>query len=154
MPSCDIQTVLDDGKCYTYVPKQVRLVLMAQILCQIRNEIAGGGQAETFFVMQSDDGLWYELSAFEIIGNVATLEVGQSPVSSGTQAYRVITDVDDGLKYKVKLVTLGDGTVDYQIDQTPTAEAETVTIFQSNGGVYQLKLTTDSGVVTTFLDPL
>ena len=154
MASCDIQSVLDEGKCYVYVPKQMRLALMAQILCQIRNEIASGGQAEAFFVMQSDDGLWYELSAFEIIGNVATLEVGQTPVSAGTQAYRVITDVSDSLKYKVRLVTLGDGTVDYEVEQTPTGEAATDTIFQSNGGVYRLKLVTDEGVVTTWLDPL
>ncbi len=132
----------------------MRMVLMAQILCQIRNEIASGGTAEPFFVMQSDDGLWYELSAFEIIGNVATLQVGQTPVAAGTQPSRVITDVNDGLNYKLNLVTLGGGTVDYEVDQTPTADPVTRTIFQSNGGVYELKFVTDSGVVTTWLSPL
>ncbi len=127
---------------------------MAQILCQIRNEIAGGGIAEPFFVMQSDDGLWYELSAFEIIGNVATLQVGQTPVAAGTEPSRVITDVNDGLKYKLNLVTLPDGTVDYEVEQTPTGAALTSTIFQSNGGVYELKFVTDGGLVTTWLSPL
>ena len=66
----------------------------------------------------------------------------------------LITDVSDSLKYKVKLVTLGDGTVDYEVEQTPTGETATDTIFQSNDGVYRLKLVTDEGVVTTWLDPL
>ncbi len=96
--------------------------------------------------MQSDDGLWYQLSVVS-----ETLDINPVPVDPGTQAYRVLTNQTDGLKYKFQLFTES-GTVGYEIEAAPTTAKETRTIFKTDDGNQELVLVNDGGLTVRLKD--
>lgn len=129
-------------------------VTQASLWCQIAEAIAGGGPTpEASFRLQSiDDGLWYDISDFELsIGN-AQVDFGQVAQSAGTVPYRVIVNLTDGLKYKFVLFGSA-GSITGGYDGTgPTLEAETETIFLDPSlRTYKLNFITD-GIITFQLD--
>ncbi len=150
---CDVQTSLTRNACFINLPRQMQLVAMADLLCQIKNAAASGGGARNFFVVQSDNGLWYELSAIELMPGVATLSVDQTPVGAGTQPARIVLNATDLLNYEVSLTTTA-GVTDVTVGQTPIGSSLTPTDFITTGAVYRLGLVTDSGFVVWTLEPL
>ena len=143
--STSIQELIDEGRCYNMLPNHALSVMQAQLLCEIINAIVAP-VAEPFFVMQSDDGLWYELSAVEFSAGNATLSVNQIPVPAGTQPYRVLHNSTDNLNYKFKLYTTAEGVIVGVDDSAPTGEALTSTVFSTTGHNYELDLVTDGGI--------
>lgn len=95
--------------------------------------------------MQSDDGFWYQLSIVESVPGTATLDINPISVDAGTQAFRVLTNSSDGLKYKFQLFTEA-GTVDWDVDDEPVTARLTPTIFRISGRLYELSLKTDGGI--------
>jgi hypothetical protein len=129
-------------------------VTQAALWCSIAEAISGGGPTpETSFRLQSvDDGLWYDISDFELSAGNAQVDFGQVAQAAGTQPYRVIVNLTDGLKYKFVLFGSA-GSITGGYDGTgPTLEAETPTIFiDPSLREYKLNFVTD-GVITFQLD--
>lgn len=150
--TCNIQTELTDSRCYINSPRNVQWAVIADTLCSIKNLVASGGTSQPFFVLQSDDGLWYQLSAIELLPGVATLSVNQTPVAAGTQPYRVLVNATDMLRYKLRLTTSG-GFTGVFVEITPTGEAFTETDFSTvSGDIYKLALITDGSVTWTLTE--
>lgn len=115
----------------------------------------GGDSPATEFVLQSTDGLWYEITSLELGVGDATVDFGQTPVAAGTVPYRVIVNLTDGLKYKFILTTDGANVTGGYDDTGPTAEAETPTvIIDVSAREYQLNFITDGGIITFQLDQI
>lgn len=113
----------------------------------------GGDSPATEFVLQADDGLWYEITDIEFLAGDATVDFGQTPVPAGTVPYRVIVNLTDGLKYKFKIVNDGGSITGGYDDSGPTLEAETPTVFiDVSAREYQLNFITDGGIITFRLD--
>lgn len=150
---CDPQQLLTDARCFYGLSPFMLRVTQAQLMCSIANAISGGGPTpEESFLLQSDDGLWYLISDFELSPGSAQLDFGQTAQPAGTQPYRVIVNLTDGLRYKFKLFTV-DGIVTGGYDGTgPTLEAETETIFiDASLREYKLNFITDE-IITFQLD--
>lgn len=153
MAQCDPQELLTDGRCFYGLNPFMLRVAGVELWCQIANAIAGEGPTpETSFKLQSDDGNWYLISDFELSAGSAQVDFGQTPQSAGTQPYRVIVNLTDGLKYKFVLFGSA-GSITGGYDGTgPTLEAETETIFLDPSlRTYKLNFITD-GIITFQLD--
>lgn len=150
---CDVQSLLDDAKCFYGLNPFMLRVTQAQLWCSIAEALSAGPTPEESFLLQSvDDGLWYLITDFELSEGNAQLDFGQIAQPAGTQPYRVIVNLTDGLKYKFVLFTDG-GIVTGGYDGTgPTLEAETETILiDPSLREYKLNFVTD-GIITFQLD--
>jgi hypothetical protein len=141
---CDVQALLHDARCFLLVNPRMLGAVQAVLWCNIAEAIATGGEGSEVFTLQADNGLWYEIRIFELAPGQAQVDFGQTPVAAGTEPYRVIINLTDGLKYKFKLFE-DDGIITGGYDGTgPTLEAETPTIIISTSGRrYQMNFVTD-----------
>lgn len=151
---CDLQTLLDDAKCFYGLNPWMLKTVQTQLWCSIAEAIAGGGPApESSFRLQSvDSGDWFDISDFELSVGNAQVDFGQVAQVAGTVPYRVIVNLTDGLKYKFVLFGSA-GSITGGYDGTgPTLEAETETIFLDPSlRTYKLNFITD-GIITFQLD--
>lgn len=128
--SCDVQTLLTSGRCLAHLP-----AVGVALWCNAAEAIAGS-QAD-HVAIQSDDGNWYELRVVN-----GTLQMGPQTATPGANAYLVLVDLTDGLKYTFSLVGTGDD-VTWEIGG-PTLEAETPTTLYAGATPYTLS-TVDAG---------
>lgn len=149
--TCDVQTLLTNGRCFENLSPGLLNAAIAQLWCGVAEGIANISSNNP--ALQSiDDSLWYRFNAVEIGTDQAIPNIGQVPVDPGANAYLVITNLDDGLKYKVRLAGVPPN-VFWDIDPTATGEAETPTTIVAGGNDYSLDVVTDGGL-TLQLTPI
>lgn len=114
------------------------------VIAQLWCNVAEGLTAVTNVSIQSVDDLeWYEMRGDELSAGNALLTMGQVVTAAGANPYRVIEDPDTGLKYKVEAWGTPPN-VQWQLDPTPTGEAETPTVITVTGGAqYNLVIRSD-----------
>lgn len=97
-------------------------------------------------VLESDDTFWYRVAAQSLgfLGS-ATLVVDNTPVLPGIKAYLVLRNTTDNLRYRFKLVT-SDGVVLFDVDTTPTLEAEDHVVLLAGSEGFSLGLVTDGSI--------
>jgi hypothetical protein len=142
--TCDVQSLLDDARCFHAAPPRLQGALLAALWCSAAEAVAGAQVDHV--ALQSDDGLWYQLRASSGGG---TLQIGPVTATPGANAYLVLVDLDDGLKYKFELFGTGVN-VEWQISGL-SVEAETPTTVYSGAVPYTLS-TVESGT-TIELNP-
>lgn len=133
--TCDVQTLLTNGRCFAGSPY---LQAASLALWCSAAEVIAGSQADHVALL-SDDGEWYQL---RVVGG--TLQIGPQTETPGDNEYLVLVDLTDGLKYIFRLVGAGDD-VEWEIDETPTLEAETPTTVYAGATPYTLS-TVDEGL--------
>jgi hypothetical protein len=147
MATCDVQAILDDARCfYALNPAMLRAVT-AQLWCNVAEGLSNL-VSDNPAIQNIDDLEWYRFNATELAPDTAIPNIGQVPVDPGPNAYLVILNLTDGLKYKLRL----SGTppaVFWDIDNTPTLEAETPTTIFAGGNDYSLDIITDGGLTVT-----
>lgn len=136
--TCDVQALLTEGKCFGAVSPGLRSALLAALWCDAGEAIAGSTVEAV--ALQSDDGLWYQLRA---ASGGETIQMGPVTATPGDNAYLVLVDLTDGLKYKFMFVGTGDD-VTWQTDG-PTLEAETPTTIYAGAIPFTLH-SVDSGI--------
>jgi hypothetical protein len=143
--TCDVQSLLDDARCFHGVNPRLHPALIAALWCSAAEAVAGA--VAEHVALQSDDGLWYQLRA---ASGGDTIQMGPLTPDAGDNAYLVLVDLTDGLKYKFMFVGTGDD-VTWQTDG-PTLEAETPTTIYAGAVPFTLH-TVDSGL-TFQLNPV
>lgn len=133
---CDVQALLTNARCFAG-GSHLQAAGVA-LWCSAAEAIAGS-QAE-HVALQSDDGLWYEIRA---TSGGETIQIGPVTATPGANAYLVLLDLTDGLKYKFELVGTGDA-VEWQIAGL-SVEAETPTTVYAGATPYTLS-TVDAGL--------
>lgn len=140
MAACDIQQLLDDGKCFAAMNRQSLQAATVTLWCQVAQDLIA---VDNVAIQSIDDSNWYEMRGDQIAPGSALLFMGQVPTAPGPAAYRVIMDPDTLLKYKVEAWGAPPN-VQWQLDSTPTAEAETPTVITVSGGAqYNLVIRSD-----------
>lgn len=144
--NCDLQTILDDAKCFMAIRGPVLNALAVNLWCSISESIAAGGGTVTDPHLKSDDLNWYEVSALDLGGGDGTVSVDQVATTAGPNVYLVLLNIDDGLKYKFRLVG-SPPDVFWSIDAAPTLEAETPTILTDGATSFSLKIVAGPTVI-------
>lgn len=123
--ACDVNTLLASGKCFAALPASVLKAIQVQLWC----DIAGGvvPPVITNPPLLSDNGEWFIVSAVDLGGGDATVSVDQLAVPPGTHPYLVLQRPTDGLLYKFG-INGAPPNVFWFVDDTPLAEAETLTV--------------------------
>lgn len=148
---CDVQTLMDDAACFYSLNPAMLRVATAALWCDVAEGISNISSSNPF-LQNIDDSLWYQFNGTELSAGVAIPNIGQTPGAAGVNPYLVIVNLTDGLKYKVRL-SGAPPAVFWDIDGTPTLEAETPTIISAGGNNYDLNVYTDVGL-TVGLDPV
>lgn len=144
---CDVQTLLTDGRCFAALNPNLRGAVFLQLWCQIAEGISNITN-DNPAIQNIDDGLWYKFNATELAPDVAIPNISQTPTTAGANPYLVIVNLTDGLKYKLRLSGTAPA-IFWDIDNTPTLEAETPTIIYAGGNDYDLDIITDGGLTVT-----
>lgn len=103
-------------------------------------------------IQSIDDNEWYELQVQQLAPGLASLYMGQVAGVAGPNAYLVILNLDDGLKYKLSAYGVPPN-VEFEIDPNPTVEPETSTTVYAGSTPYHLDLVNDP-TPTTQLTPI
>lgn len=141
MAQCDVQSLLDDAACFAAVNPGLRSAAMAVLWCNIAEGLANLDSPNP--ALQSvDDNLWYRFNITEISPGVAVANPGQVAVDPDANPYLVLTDIDDGLKYKLSFFGVPPN-VFWQIDGV-SVEPETPTVLFAGSNGFTLQ-TADSG---------
>jgi hypothetical protein len=131
LPYVDTVTVWGAGAPFAVMKEETNYRVLVYAVTE------GSGPAIDNPYLQSDtDSLWYQFNAAELSPGVAIVDIGQTAGSAGTNAYLVLTDLDDGLKYKV-ILTGTPNSVFWAIDGV-SIEDETPTIIGVDGSAYDL----------------
>lgn len=130
---CDVQALLTNARCFA---GSSHLQAASLALWCAAAEVIADSQVD-HVALQSDDGLWYELRV-----SGGTLQIGPVTATPGDNAYLVLVDLTDGLKYTFTLFGTGNA-VEWEIDG-PTLEAETPTTLYAGATPYTLS-TVDEG---------
>ena len=141
---CDVQSLLDDARCFATLNPSLRSAVALALWCDVAEGISNISSGNPF-LQNIDDSLWYQFNATELGAGIAIPNIGQTPGAAGVNPYLVIVNLDDGLKYKVRL----SGTppaVFWDIDPSATLEAETPTTISAGGNNYTLDVFTDGGL--------
>lgn len=145
--TCDVQTLLTNGRCFAAINPNLRGAVFLSLWCGVAEGLSNL-VSDNPAIQNIDDSLWYKFNATELAPDVAIPNIAQSPTTPGANAYLVIVNLTDGLKYKLRL----SGTppaVFWDIDDTPTLEAETPTTIFAGGNDYTLDIITDGGLTVT-----
>lgn len=149
MSVCNVQDLLTDARCFYNLSAGSLSALTAELWCMASEVIS---PPTTNPALQSDDGLWYQINAIQTAPGDATINIPQVAVPPGAAPYLVILNLDDGLKYKFRLFGSPPSVV-WDIEEVPTAEAETATVIDVGGTQYNLNIVTDGGL-TVQLTPV
>jgi len=144
MATCDIQSLMDDAACFNSLSPALLRVATAQLWCNVAEGI-GNIVSENPAIQNIDDLEWYRFNATELGPGDATPNIGQTPVDPGPNAYLVLLNLTDGLKYKLRLAGVPPA-VFWDTDGVATGEAETPTVISAGGNDYDLNFVTDGGL--------
>lgn len=140
MAACDPQQLLTDGRCFAAMNPASLQVAIVTLWCEVAQNLVA---VDNVSIQSIDDLNWYEMRGDQIAPGSALLFMGQTPTAPGVETYRVIVDPDTLLKYKVQAWGVPNA-VSWQLDPTPTAEAETPTVITVSGGAqYNLVIRSD-----------
>jgi hypothetical protein len=151
MAACNLTTLLENGRCFYGLNPNMLRVALAQLWCQAAEAIAGMSSGNPS-IQSVDDSNWYRLIGIEIAPGDALPWMSQVATAPGANAYLVIADPDTGDKYKVSAWGVPPA-VQWQVDPTPTVEAETPTVISVGSTAYNLVIRLDPDPIAV-LEPV
>lgn len=143
--TCDIQSLLNDARCFAALSRDMRESVMLSLWCDIAEGISNLTN-ENPSLQSLDDGKWYRTGGITVGPSDAIFWMTQIETAADVNAYFVIADPDTGDKYKVQAWGVPPD-VQWQVDTTPTAEAETPTQISVGGVTYNLVIRQDPGPI-------
>lgn len=150
MAQCDVQTILTDGRCFHGVNPAILRASVAALWCQVGEGLAGG-IVDNIALQSIDDNEWYEFNIAELSPGNAVAQPGQVPVAPGDNAYLVLTDVDNGLKYQLEFYGTPPN-VFWQINGE-SVEDETPTTLYVGSRAYNLQIVGGGSTIQLTLIP-
>lgn len=147
---CDVQSLLDDGRCFAEMSPRRRQAVIAQLLCNVAIALSESG--DNAAIQSVDDSQWYEVRGFLVSPGKALVMMGQVAMPAGANAYLVLEDPDTGDKYKFSAVGTPPN-VEWELDDTPTVEPATPTVITVGAEQFDLLIRQDPGPVPV-LEPV
>lgn len=143
--TCDVQSLLDEAQCFSALGPNLRGAVMLSLWCDIAEGISNLTN-DNPSIQSIDDGLWYRTGGVTIGPGDAIFWMTQTQTAAGPNPYLVIADPDSGDKYKIEAWGVPPN-VQWQLDPTPTGDAETPTQISVGGVTYNLVVRQDPGPI-------
>lgn len=106
----------------------------------------GGPTVENVSIQSIDDGLWYRTGGVTVGPSDAIFWMTQVQTAAGANPELVIAEPVSGDKYKIQAWGTPPN-VQWQVDTTPTGDAETPTQITVDGVLYDLVIRLDPGPI-------
>lgn len=141
MPSCDVSTLMENGRCFAAMNPHGLNAVIAQLWCNVAEGLANAGN-DNPALQSSGDSEWYRINGMEISPGNALPTVSQVATTPGPDPHLVIENLTDGLFYEVRLVGVPP-LVELEIDPIATGDPEIPAVITVSGTDYNLKIVND-----------
>lgn len=148
--TCDIQTLLTNGRCFAALSPGLRNAAVAQLWCNVIEGLSNLNNTNPS-IQSLDDGLWYRTGGVEIGPSDAIFWMTQIQTAPGPNPFLVIADPGTGTKYIIEAWGVPPN-VQWQVNGT-TADPETPTQITVGATVYNLVIRLDPAPIPV-LEPV